>query len=32
VVTTNCDEGDNDNDVGNSDEEIISVAEQDVKR
>jgi hypothetical protein len=32
VVTTNCDEGDNDKDVGNSDEELIAIAERDVKR
>jgi hypothetical protein len=32
VVTTSYDEGDNDKDVGDSDEELIAAAERDVKR
>jgi hypothetical protein len=31
VVTTSCDEGDNDKDVGDSDEELIAAAERDFK-
>jgi hypothetical protein len=31
VVATNCDEGDNDKDVGDSDEELVATAEPDSK-
>jgi hypothetical protein len=32
MVTTSCDEGDNDKDVGDSDEELIAAIERKVKR
>jgi hypothetical protein len=32
VITTSCDEGDNDKEANNSDEELIAVAEHDFKR
>jgi hypothetical protein len=32
MVTTTCDKGDNDKDVGDSDEELIAAAERDFKR
>jgi hypothetical protein len=32
MVTTSCNEGDNDKDVGDSDEELITVVERDFKR
>jgi hypothetical protein len=32
MVTTSCDEGDNDKDVGDSDEELIAATERKVKR
>jgi hypothetical protein len=32
TITTNCDEGDNDKDIGDSDEELITTAERDSKR
>jgi hypothetical protein len=32
MVTTSCDEGDNDKDVGDSNEELIAAIERKVKR
>jgi hypothetical protein len=32
MITTSCDEGDNDKDASNSDEELIAIAERDFKR
>jgi hypothetical protein len=31
-MTTSCDEGDNDKDASDSDEELITIAERDIKR